>query len=376
MTKILLITHQTSKTGAPYTILLIFKEILKKYKNIELDIFALSSTGELKNEFVNICKNFYYPEKYYGYKKTFYEKILAYTNHRDYSTPQTIALQEVIKNKYDIIYSNTILSIPIALEIRKKTKGRLIAHIHELSHAIQECLPNFEEFIPHINFYFVPSNENLKLLTKKYKINPSKIVVSREAAVPPLTTDPTNHEETYFNVYMCGSANWRKGFDLFLLLANSVILIDSNIHFFWLGHQDTANVTSTNIELDKLSTKNNIHFLGEVSNVYDTIKRMNCFVLTSREDPFPLAAIEAGMSGLPIICFNKGNGIKEVLKDQDLIVDYLNLNQMKDKIIELKNDTNRLKKIKSNNLETFNEFNPINVSELIVKKLNLDFKEK
>ena len=49
---------------------------------------------------------------------------------------------------------------------------------------------------------------------------------------------------------------------------------------------------------------------------------------------------------------------------------------MKDKILELKNDTNKLKTIKSNNLETFNEFNPINVSELIVKKLNLDFEEQ
>ncbi len=97
MTKILHITHQTSKTGAPYTILLIFKEILKKYKNIELDIFALSSIGELKNEFSNICKNFYYPEKYYGYKKTLYEKILAFTKQRDFSTPENIALQEVIK---------------------------------------------------------------------------------------------------------------------------------------------------------------------------------------------------------------------------------------------------------------------------------------
>lgn len=366
--KILLITHQTSKTGAPYSILLTFKDILNK-KKIDLDIFALSSHDGLRNEFKQIANTFYYPEKYYGYKKTVYEKILSILKIRSYKSPIEIIKNEVKKNKYDIIYANTVVSIPLAIELNRNKNAKMIAHIHELNHSTIECLPDLKKYVHKIDLFFVPSLENKNLLINNYNVQTNKIEISRETSLPPnpdfeLIADPEK-----FNVFMCGTANWRKGDDLFLILANSVIKEDNNIHFYWIGATDENIIKKSEIELSKLQTKNNIHFLGETNEIYSISNKMNCFVLTSREDPFPLAAIEAGMAGLPIICFNKGNGIKEVLIDKDLIIDYLDLEKMKQKILELKNNTEKTNQIGKNNKQTFNQYTPEKISQIILKHL-------
>jgi hypothetical protein len=366
--KILLITHQTSKTGAPISILLTFKDILKK-KKINLDVFALSGNGDLRNDFEQIANTFYSTEKYYGYKKTFYEKILSFFNIRSFKTPNEIIKNEIKKNKYDIIYANTVVSIPIAIELNQDKTAKIIAHIHELNHSTIECLPDLKKYIDKIDLFFVPSIENKELFINEYNVQTNKIELSREATLPPNPDFELNICAEKFNVYMCGTANWRKGDDLFLILANSVIQEDNNIHFYWIGTTDEKTKKKYEIEFSKLNTKNNIHFLGETNNIYGLIKQMNCFVLTSREDPFPLAAVEAGMAGLPIICFNKGNGIKEVLIDKDLIIDYLDLEKMKKKILELKNNSEKTKIIGENNKQTFYEYTPEKISEIILKHL-------
>ncbi len=367
--KILLITHQTSKTGAPYTILLIFKEILKK-QNIELDVFALSSLGDLKNEFKEISSNFYSPEKYYNYRKTFYEKILSFLRVRTYDTPLEIVKHEILRNKYDYIYANTVVTIPIAIELNESINAQLIAHIHELNHAIQECLPDLKNYIEYINYFFVPSELNKKLLVNQFQVPIDKISICRAAASPPENHFKLKSQTDIFNVYMCGTANWRKGEDLFLTLANSVVKTDCNIHFYWVGEQNVINKIKTEIELLKLKTQDNIHFLGESKNVYEIIEKMNCFILTSREDPFPLAAIEAGMAGLPIICFDRGNGIQEILDDSELIVEYLNIDSMKNKILELKSDHSKTRKIGELNKKKFSNYTPQIVSNEILKCFN------
>ena len=369
MKKILLITHQTSKTGAPLSILLILKEILSKKKTLKLDVLALSCQEGLKKDFMNLACNFYYPEKYIGYKKTLYELILSIIGKLNYTSELNIIEHQIQKNNYDLIYANTIVSLPMAVKLKNKLKCKLICHIHELEYAIEECLPEFENYIPFVDKYIAPSVLNKKLLVEKFKINKDKIKVIRETSLVPPENFTFDINENVFNVYMCGTANWRKGEDLFIQLANKTISIDTTINFYWIGNQSKEIEHRTISELKKIKSCNNIHFIGEQENIYDTLKKMDCFVLTSREDPFPLAAIEAGMVGLPIICFNKGNGISEVLLDQDLVIDYLNIEKMSDKIIELKKNKEKIKEISKNNLNIFQTFNPEQISNLVLQEI-------
>ena len=369
MISVLLITHQTSRTGAPFSILLIFEEILKKNKNITLDVVTLSSEGDLLEEFENLGRNFFFLEKYYNYKKTVYEQVLSIFKLRSYNSPLEILTQEISRNKYDIIYANTIVSIPFACLLKTKTNAKIIAHIHELEYAMNECLTNFKNYDKNIDQYIVPSILNKRLLEEKYTIDPNKIEICREAAQSPKSFFKKNTDKTSFNVYMCGTANWRKGEDLFLILANETVIADNTIHFYWIGQQPQNIKEKNKVELDKLATRDNIHFIDETKEIYNYIAKMDCFVLTSREDPFPLAAIEAGMSGLPIICFSEGNGIQEVIKNKGCIIDYLDLEGMKNAIIDLKNNRIKYEEVSKNNLETFSKFDAKNASKIVLNNI-------
>jgi glycosyltransferase involved in cell wall biosynthesis len=73
---------------------------------------------------------------------------------------------------------------------------------------------------------------------------------------------------------------------------------------------------------------------------------MDVFALTSRSDSFPLAAIEAGLLGVPIVCFEKASGIQEIIQQGGgEVVPYLDIQKMADAIIHLvTSDELRLKK--------------------------------
>ena len=61
------------------------------------------------------------------------------------------------------------------------------------------------------------------------------------------------------------------------------------------------------------------------------------FFVSSREDPYPLVVLEAAMLAKPIICFDKAGGAKDfVEKDCGFVIDYLDVNKVAEKIIELK----------------------------------------
>ena len=59
--------------------------------------------------------------------------------------------------------------------------------------------------------------------------------------------------------------------------------------------------------------------------------------MTSREDPFPLVNLEAAISGVPIICFEKSGGSPEIIDDSSgFVVPYGDTQEMSSIILEVK----------------------------------------
>ena len=68
--------------------------------------------------------------------------------------------------------------------------------------------------------------------------------------------------------------------------------------------------------------------IPSTADVSDYYCAMDVFALTSREDPFPLVMLEAGMHGLPTICFSSsGGGPEFVANDAGLVVPYLDVKE-------------------------------------------------
>jgi len=66
--------------------------------------------------------------------------------------------------------------------------------------------------------------------------------------------------------------------------------------------------------------------VAATADVYRYYCAMDVFALTSREDPFPLVMLEAGLHGVPTVCFaGSGGGPEFVAGGAGLAVPYLDL---------------------------------------------------
>jgi glycosyltransferase involved in cell wall biosynthesis len=68
----------------------------------------------------------------------------------------------------------------------------------------------------------------------------------------------------------------------------------------------------------------------------DYMAAADVFVLTSREDPYPLVCLEAAALEKPIVCFEGGGGTPEFVEaDCGFVVPYLDIIGMADRVISL-----------------------------------------
>jgi glycosyltransferase involved in cell wall biosynthesis len=79
-----------------------------------------------------------------------------------------------------------------------------------------------------------------------------------------------------------------------------------------------------------------VRFTGAVLKPADYLAAADVFVLTSREDPYPLVCLEAAAVAKPIVCFADAGGMSEfVEEDCGFVVPYLDLMAMTNRVVYL-----------------------------------------
>jgi glycosyltransferase involved in cell wall biosynthesis len=273
-------------------------------------------------------------------------------------------IHEISSSSYDYIYANTIVTLPFGLQMKTKVNCKLILHVHELETVISEFYPNLLSVDEQIDSYIVPSKLNLNCLTKKFRIPESKITVIRETSDTTLAKEAKNNIKTKISILMCGGAYWRKGDDLFLLIAKNILKSNDSVQFYWIGKQSEERRRVNQADIEKLGLEASVFFIEETENPISWYLKSDIFMLTSREDPFPLAAIDAGMLGLPIFCFDKSTGISEII-DPRCVIPYLDIELMTQGILELINNKLLFESISNQNLENFKQFQPESIAKQI-----------
>jgi glycosyltransferase involved in cell wall biosynthesis len=363
MKSILLITHDTSLSGAPKSILLVFEELVKK--GYKLTTIALKGGGYFEERFKSISEIYYNLDQFskkvdYTFKKRFQKKILGTPIISSYES----IIQSISKNKFDFIYCNTIVSLDLGIKIKSLVKSKLIVHIHELNTVIEEYCPNLSQLEHLVYLFIVPSILNQKCLTGCYFITKDKVKIVREASDFACFNNVDYTNGYSINVLMCGGAYWRKGDDLFILIANSVLKRNSNFKFYWVGYQSEERKRVNLADLTKLGINDSVFFIEETINPIEWYFKTDMFLLSSREDPFPLAAIEAGMLGMPIFCFQGATGISELIHPS-CVAPYLDIETMANQIIKVYENKNLLRSIREQNKITFKDFTPEKISKQI-----------
>lgn len=337
--KLLFITHESALSGAPRS-LLYFIEWLKSHrKECEIHVVSLKSENPSANAFKTVSDVYFdftnvSNKVHYSLKNRIKRKLTG----KAFTSPKEQLLQSIIKNNYAFIYANTVVTLPISLQIKESIgSAKLLLHVHEMATAIEQLLPNFKSLQVHVDYFIAASELVKEHLVRFFGCDESMIQRVYECSDISITENiPVLEPEIAKRVIMVGGAYWAKGDDLFLLVAKEVVSRDPSFHFYWLGSQSLERKTVNQGDIDKLGIASHVHFLPHTSSPHDVVKAMDVFALTSRSDSFPLAAIEAGLLGVPIVCFEKASGIQEVIQQGGgEVVPYLDVQKMADAIIRL-----------------------------------------
>lgn len=361
MKKILFISHDASRTGAPMVLLHFLKWLQLYQPEIQADLLVLRG-GNLESDFKKAaCNYFNYEIKTKLRSLNRKERILSKLGWFKKPNLKDNLLLELSQNNYDVVYANTIASSKLAYDVVSKIKSaKFILHLHELNAIIRLLLPDFNNYVAAIDQFIAPAKIVKDNLINNWGLSENKIEVVYECAEIK-KSQKQNKIGKEFIIGASGTVHWRKGQDIFVQVARYLCQHhpENNFKFVWVGTISATEQIIIEEDLIKLGLKDKVFFIGEVQNPEDYYKDFDVFLMTSREDPFPLVCIEVGMIGKPIISFEKAVGTNEILEQGGgFIVPYLDVETMADKIMEYYKNPDLMTQHGAFNKVAFSQFTP------------------
>jgi lipopolysaccharide biosynthesis protein/glycosyltransferase involved in cell wall biosynthesis len=295
--RVLVVGHDAARYGAQIVLLAMLRE-WRAQEQCEFQLVLLGD-GVLRKEFEALCPT------------------LVMSDHATEAL-QKQALQQFCCAVPDVILANTVAAGPL-LPALKYLGVPIVAYIHELQKSIERWAPgpiaratmeNSNHFIAvsspvadnlHIT-HGIPV-EKISTLNEYIKTCHSVSLARMETLRAELGIQP---EEKL--IFGCGTVDWRKGPDLFVQAALEVLKKVPEARFFWIGGESGDEAAT---RAHALAEDPRIRFLGERENPRDYLALGHVFFLSSREDPFPLVALEAADAGLPVVCFADAGGMPE-----------------------------------------------------------------
>lgn len=368
--KVLFITHESSRTGAPL-MLLYFMEWVSEYRSdVQFDVLTLRP-GVMDAEFQKHAGQYF---KWFKKPKGSLKDQLVNTLQKKVlkkKSPNSEMLQKIREGAYDIIYANSVASLATAVSV-KAGKARIVAHIHEMEVNLAKHAPNFKDLIPQVA-HFIAASEAVKRDLLKYSAMAANAIAVIYEISKVGAQQGDKKEKDKFVVGGSGLVGWRKGTDVFIQVAQylNTYYNEYEIHFVWLGKISAYQQLEIVSDLRKMKLSETVSFVGEKENPQTYYETFDVFLLTSREDPFPLVCIELGMLGKPMLCFENATGSSEMLtEEQGVIIPYLNIRGMAEKIIDLYNRPEERIKLGAANKKTFSRFTPAQICPQIMDSLD------
>jgi len=209
-----------------------------------------------------------------------------------------------------VVYSSTVVNGPV-LEWIRHLGMPIVTHAHELQKSIERWAPGeiFEATRRASDLFMAAApaiRDNLVvrhgIAADLVQVVPAHIACDDEAPTPAEITALRRGwgaDSKAIVVFGCGTTDWRKGPDLFCEIAARCLAVRPDLRFVWAGgdadyHRDW---------LAEHGLREQVHFLGTRGDVRRLLHATDLFLLSSREDPMPLVALEAAATSLPVVCF-------------------------------------------------------------------------
>lgn len=143
-----------------------------------------------------------------------------------------------------------------------------------------------------------------------------------------------------------GRLDYQKGFDILIDAFKKIE--DKSLYLVILGEGDEKNNLLRIIKNKKLSDR--VHLIGVAEDIWPWYRFAECFVLSSRSEPFGLVMIEAMSQGCPVVAFDCNYGPREIIthKKNGLLVKKNDSEELFKSIKKLLLENNLRNKLKFN----------------------------
>jgi predicted HAD superfamily hydrolase/glycosyltransferase involved in cell wall biosynthesis len=314
---IIFVSHEASETGAP-AVLLSLMAWLKKNTEINFSI-VVGASGPWNDKFSQIAPTFFLDQPYSE------KEIKLFCGDHVQS-----------------IYVNTIAAASYAKRLAF-LHAEYITHVHEMENVFKVFEDEVEILKELCNKFIAVSPGSVESINTRFtapELTYLKPFINKYVQVES-TIHPCPNKSIVFG---CGAVEKRKGFDIFCGVAKSLKangIVDIEMHWIGSDVDKDLNALDTISEYDVADI---VKFLGPKANPRDYFKHGDLFLLTSREDPYPLVCMEAAEFTLPVICFDDEAGGMHTFVEADagVVVPYLDVEKMSNAVETMISNADKL----------------------------------
>ncbi len=349
MKNILFVSHDANRAGAQILLLRFLRLLIDRKDEFKFSIL-LKDGGIIEEDFKTIAPVYFWKQTLPSRKRALMNKLIGKITA--YNLAHNDTLENLKKQNFDLIISNTVTNGDILPDL-KELNCPIITYVHELEMGIQQYTsPEYFRNVIKLSNTFIACGEAVKqnliinhqINNEKIKVLPSLLpesALSFEVDIEKniMLRNQYGIPDNAFLIGGIGTVDLRKGVDIFLQVARK-LKTRKDIYFLWLGGQSSeTDYKLFQIDKNRLSL-DQVIFQTSVTNPLDFMSIFDVFFVSSREDPYPLVVLESATLSKPIICFDKAGGAQDfVEKDSGCIIEYLDVEKVADKIVELKENT-------------------------------------
>ncbi|WP_375422882.1 glycosyltransferase family 4 protein [uncultured Friedmanniella sp.] len=328
--RVLLVTHEASRSGAPRVALLVAKCLVEMGHVVEV---ISQTSGPMLADFEKVVPTSVQPFS------RLRRRLWRTTGLRRVAwlVDTTLAMATLMRRRPELVYVNSTAA-SVYLTPARRLGCRTLLHAHESGPLVEEflrkarvaprlqgttlvgCSPSVRSALAELS---QRDEDDVAMLPSV----PDDAEVERRSHETP--DQPYGRDELV--VGSCGSVEWRKGADLWVQVASLVQTArpDLPVRFVWIGDQTEA--------LDLPGQERPATFAGPSPNPYAHMRRFDIATLTSRDDPFPLVVLESMLVGVPVVAFDVGS-VADQVGDAGVLVTPQDTQAFADAVVALLTD--------------------------------------
>jgi len=317
-------------------------------------------------------------------------------HRKQHETRQAGIRHELGLDSVDLVLVNTVTSGHWFRQLDLPKTIPVVTFVHELAMSVRMYTrpDELRYLLDHTTHMLAVSKATAAYYVENHGVDPAKITLFTLIDTPTLQQNVAKAQQADRNagagaslmrqlgipsdavvVGGCGNAEWRKGNDLFVNLARLVTNLApaAPIYFVWVGMPKGPYRDDLWLDVQKAWLTERVHFLEPTPDVLQYMSRFTMFALTSREDPYPLVVLEAGLCGVPVVCFAGAGGSPELVEaDAGVVVPYLHLDGMAQAIVTLANNPDQAKQLGNRLREKILDRHPAEQGVAVLMKLFSD----